>query len=380
MNSRIDTSSELPSHTLTVRQELEKIIESVKIISDRSYVINGRCYDLPKPYGVTKNNSNRRTGVMTEQEVDLEISSDVCKYLGEILYQNYHCRTDTLNNDLGDNLDFIDNRDFLDLLSQANTGKGSWDPGWQIIRIEKNRQLVVHKDGLTLWIHPWQFASYDREIKMGKKGYIPMVREYRLLLPGFYMANSDAPLDDPAVPPIVRIYWNIHARGSVRLLQSITLRLNANRVPFKFKILSNPSLFKRADSAVLYVCKKYLPGLREILSKIYQASKQYMKDETPLFAKRLAPGISLAEDPDNGESFGQNRCRILAEAICTIAVARKMAEREYGSDFSTHSICIKEIDGIESYFNKFGIDIDRPYLKSKSSIDDYDTILAGAFC
>jgi len=36
---------------------------------------------------------------------------------------------------------------------------------------------------------------------------------------------------------------------------------------------------------------------------------------TPLFARTLAPGIAFAESPPGGESFGINRCRLLAEGL-----------------------------------------------------------------
>ena len=64
--------------------------------------------------------------------------------------------------------------------------------------------------------------------------------------------------------------------------------------------------------------KKILEKSIYALSKIYNNIKSFLKADTPLFAKRLSSGISLAEDPQNGESFGQNRSKILSEAIYEI--------------------------------------------------------------
>ena len=36
---------------------------------------------------------------------------------------------------------------------------------------------------------------------------------------------------------------------------------------------------------------------------------------TPVFTKRIAPGIAIAEEPRTGDSFGQSRCEILADAL-----------------------------------------------------------------
>jgi hypothetical protein len=34
-----------------------------------------------------------------------------------------------------------------------------------------------------------------------------------------------------------------------------------------------------------------------------------------LLVKRLAPGVGLAEDPGDGSSFGEHRCRLLAAIV-----------------------------------------------------------------
>src|SRR5436305_14389954 len=63
----------------------------------------------------------------------------------------------------------------------------------------------------------------------------------------------------------------------------------------------------------------YDPGryvlIVELLVDVYQAVKDNLKPETPLFTKRLAAGLGFAEDPGNGESFGMSRCRIVAEGL-----------------------------------------------------------------
>ena len=78
------------------------------------------------------------------------------------------------------------------MLSNANTGVGTWEPGWEISKIEKNGKLVVKKNGLKIWILPYQFVPLNsNRIEVGKKGYLLMVKEFRELLSGFYMANGN---------------------------------------------------------------------------------------------------------------------------------------------------------------------------------------------
>jgi hypothetical protein len=54
-----------------------------------------------------------------------------------------------------------------------------------------------------------------------------------------------------------------------------------------------------------------------------------MRPGTPVFTKFLAPGLGLAEDPGQGDSFGQHRCRLLADAmILAYEQGKKAAMRE----------------------------------------------------
>jgi hypothetical protein len=86
----------------------------------------------------------------------------------------------------------------------------------------------------------------------------------------------------------------------------------------------------------------------------------------PLFAKKLVSGISLAEDPTNGESFGQHRTRLFAEAIYDV----------YSKNTSVLEDKIKQV---RNYFKTQSVDFNKPYLKNDESKDEYDKVLAGVF-
>lgn len=340
------------------QSELADIISTFDVRSGESYSLQGKIYHL-------------QSVVQEEQEKASSsgyLSKLLVSHLSNTMYQIYHCRKGEGAYKKGTMVAYHHSsskfRDFIETLSKANTGHGTWEPGWEVRKIEGNGQLAAYKDGLTLWISPKQFLLYDDgEIAIGKKGYIAMVKEFRTLLPGFYMANGDAPLDQ--TPPLTRIYWNVDSQDAALLLNVLTRELNNEDIPFQFKILSDPGTFYRMDAGVLYISKRHLEKSKNALKNIYGRTRKTFKPETSLFCKRLAPGVSLAEDPKNGESFGQHRTRLLAEAM-----------------YQTHekNILTKEekFDNVSAYFAKSGVDIRRPYLNS-GSVDDYDTMLEGVF-
>ena len=112
---------------------------------------------------------------------------------------------------------------------------------------------------------------------------------------------------------------------------------------------------------VLYINKQDIYKARKSLSNIYKCVKNVLNENTPLFAKRLAPGMSLAEDPGSDESFGQIRCRMFAEAI-----------------YSAHQKNIISLEAILNevtlHFQYFGLSLEKPYL-NPGSTDNYEFLI-----
>jgi type III HopA1-like effector protein len=291
---------------------------------------------------------------------------NVILLIKDALYQLVHCRSSphpkvTLSTE------YNTTEDFIDALSRANNGKGTWDSGWEIRKIERGgKELAVYKDGLTIFVRPGQFSVQDNFIEAGKTVKVMMTKEYRALSPGFYMAIGDAESDSEGKnSQLIRIYWNIMPSGASQLMKYVTMELNGLQVPFRFKILNNPRHFPRADAAVLYIKKYYLRKSREGLQKIYKKTKASLNPSIPLFAKRLCPGISLAEDPNNNQSFGENRCYVFAQAL-------------YNCHKHGTVLAAEGIECVRRYFKSLALDLDQPYLNA-SSEDEYDLLLKGAF-
>ena len=210
---------------------------------------------------------------------------------------------------------------------------------------------------MNLWIDKNDYYSDLERIKVGDIVYIHIGKEYKNLLPGFYMALGDSTRSTNYGRNIsVRLYWNILPSGSA-LMREITSKLNSLKTPFKFKILKDPFYYPRSDSAVLYISDIDLSNCITTLIEIYNNVKNYLNDFCSIFVKKLAPGLTLAESPDNYESFGENRCRILAESLHKID--------------SNDSIDLK-LKKIRDYFLRMEIDLDRPYINHLLDVDPYE--------
>lgn len=233
---------------------------------------------------------------------------------------------------------------WLARLGRANRSTECRDEGWTALRRE-GRTLVVRKNGLILRIDRRDACAAGR----GQSIVLPS--EYRKLSPGYYLAASNAPW--PLRAPLFRVYFNLTAEGAPRLVRWATGQLNAAGLPFRLKVADHPGAFERCDSGVLYVARRDRRALFAQLPRISRALAPYLEPATPVFTRAIAPGIAVAEDPLTGESFGENRCRVLAEALIRSAGPARETDRRF--------------EDVRSLFSRRGIPFHRVHLNPGSA-------------
>jgi hypothetical protein len=259
-----------------------------------------------------------------------------------------------LHQNLENNTFFGVDLEFYDRLHKSNTGEGYFDPGWQVLRQEPDGSLAVTKGGLTLHLEREQHLQpAEQSAAVGDSVAIRMPRN--LVQNGFYMAVGNAGPDTH--PQTVRVYFNLSPEGAVAVMESLTQQLNEIKIPFTFKVLYNPSDYGRYDSGVLYFEKSNYEAVRQVLQTVYAENQLHFRTEVPLFTKLLAPGLALAEEPDCKfaavESFGMNRCQIVANGLL---------EARQNGDESPES----RMASIRQHFSFLGIDWQRSYLNANS--------------
>ncbi|MBI4306510.1 MAG: hypothetical protein HY678_09360, partial [Chloroflexi bacterium] len=136
-------------------------------------------------------------GTLYKAEAHASPESDCCineaarKILSGVIYELVHIRRDEITfHGNGLTLDGSTARDFVTTLSQANSGRGAWEPGWRIDGRDRDGRLIVSRRGLRLWVRDDQFRAQDNQ-RPGSVG-VNIGKEFRALLSGFYMAIGDA--------------------------------------------------------------------------------------------------------------------------------------------------------------------------------------------
>lgn len=252
---------------------------------------------------------------------------------------------------------------FLERLSAANAGRGPWEDGWRLQDVADGLH-VVHRGDLRLWVGPHDCRAPDGEaLRPGGAVLVHLPRERLGLSPGFYLASSDAPFGPGDGEALVRLYWHLSPEGAARLVARATALLNGAGIPFSLKVLRDPGAYDRRDAGVLYLAAGHVAAAAPLVAEVYRDVARRLRPGTPALTQEIAPGLGLAEDPGRGESFGQHRCRLLAEGLIAAheAGARRSEER---------------LANVLAEFEREGIDPDRPYLNPDSGGEAFDELAA----
>jgi hypothetical protein len=171
--------------------------------------------------------------------------------------------------------------------------------------------------------------------------------------PGYYFAFGSVMGDAEDDRDLVRLYWNVRASGSAALVRALTSRLNRYAIPFKYKCPVHPAAYARVDGNVLFIARRYYRLVAMVLGTIHASVATHLEDDIPLFTHRLRPGLSIAEDPGTGESFGMHRMRLVAKGL-------------WAADCTKKRHVDDRLRAIDAAFRAAGHSLEAPHLKAGS--------------
>jgi hypothetical protein len=232
----------------------------------------------------------------------------------------------------------------MDALSQANSGRGAWQPGWQAAATGGGELVVVRPDGLAL-----RAAAEDCRGD-GAALEVRLPKELRGVSPGRYVALGDTP--GPAPAGRVRLSWNLAAAGATALVARVTYVLNGAGLPFWLELPANAAGYgRRRDAAALLLARADFADAMAVLRPLLRALGPHLSDGAPALSKPLTRGLAVAEEPDGPSSFAEHRCALLAGAILAAPPGAGPAAR---------------LALVREHFAAAGVDLARPYLQPGS--------------
>lgn len=321
--------------------DLKIIMDAVEILSPTEYSIFGERRDFSQAAAVASDAAPSPVfGAALEAE----------------LYRRLYTRP-TSGAAFAPNL--LAQRDHISLLSAANNGTGTWEPGWRINSLDDGGRVCVSRDEVSFWVPPSGLRTRTGSIRKGDFCRVLIGKEMRHLVPGFYFAFGNGAQQDErdTTDPLVRLYWHLTAGAAAQYMAVTTSLFNRAGIPFRTKVLSEPASYVRADAGVLYLERRWFGPARGLVTEIQRTLGAGLRTDVPLFTKPLAEGLGLAEDPHNQLSFGQSRCQLAARALwdCFVRGVGHAEER---------------VSLLMDAFREEGLDPEFPYL-DKNSTDSY---------
>ncbi|HLY99621.1 MAG TPA: T3SS effector HopA1 family protein [Candidatus Angelobacter sp.] len=236
-------------------------------------------------------------------------------------------------------------------LSQANGSRDRWEPGWTIHQLGQGGMIFVHKGERHRAVQPGEFAGAGMAPQPNQMVSLQVLRESFQLQPGFYFVFGETISDQYDDFSMVRFYFHLKPEGAPLLIKKLTTDLNLFQIPFRMKCLTDPAQYVRSDSAVLYVSRRFFRITAALLAPLAEAP--WLRPATPFFTRKLAPGLAVAEDPGNGESFGMHRCRMVAEGVVDAWLQGTQSPEA-------------RMAAVRQRFLQNGIALERPYMSTAS--------------
>jgi HopA1 effector protein family len=255
---------------------------------------------------------------------------------------------------------------FYERLHTQNFGNGYFDPGWQVLRQEQDGLFAVQKNGLTLHVsRERHLQPSDQPVGIGDKVAVHLPNNQ--IEQGCYIALSNVGPVEPDYNQIVNFYFNLRPKDVGLLMGSLTAALNALNIPFMFKVPYDPEDCDRPDAGVLCIYKMHCATVYPTLQTLYESLQPSFRPEVPLFTKRLAPGLALAEQPTDvitpHETFGLHRFQAIAQGLI-VGWRQDLSPRE-------------TLQSVLQSFTEHHIDPRHPYLNAGSE-DCYTLLISEA--
>jgi hypothetical protein len=324
--------------------DLRALFQSVKIRNAMHYEIRGRIFNLTNPSMQQQPHTggwSAFTPLLAPIVADMQLR----------LYDWAYCRR--MEGEV-DRPPLPTATTLFDVLSPANMGRERWEHGWRVAQVYPNGSILAQKGAKSVMFQPGHFTTGHGMPQQGAMAMVFLAKESRTLQLGFYYVMSETVPEQTVEARPSRIYFNIDEAGAPLLVRAVSTELNRFGIPFRFKTLSFSGAYVRSDSAVLFFAKRYFSVIACLLPRLLGEIKDHLRPATPLFSKKLADGIGLAEDPGNGESFGSNRIRLVAQAIWD-AHLRGLESEE------------ARLQELDVQFQQHGLRLDQAHLRAASA-------------
>jgi hypothetical protein len=220
---------------------------------------------------------------------------------------------------------------------------------WRVLEQWHDGALMAQRGTLMRRLEPGEYLFDGVPARAGRHSLVTRQRSRwsKTLDPAFQYLFGETESDLCTDEAMVRYYFAPHAARLGTLVTTLQRTLDQSRLPFSLKYPLAPQALSRRDAVVLYVGARHAHSLHVQLAELAPQFRRCLRPVHALWTQPLLPGLSFAQDPAGDLSFGESRCRALAQGMLDAASARD-------SDV---------VSNVRARFEAANIDWDAPYLE-----------------
>jgi len=308
-------------------KQLDDLLARVQILDEKTYSVDGEKTAVFQQQPHSNHMSHLSEFGANQSQNKEHLKGQLIQHLGNTLYSSFYCgvpKESSKNNFPSKK----EREEFMETLSKSNHSTLDPDRNWSIYAVDAGGNAFAQKNGDLRAVTAGTYVTKPEQPAFAVNQKIDFLRyrENRAAQPVFYYVYGNTFLAPDC--NLIRVYWSIKPEGAASLVENVTRILNDYKVPFNFKCLNHPDLYNRNDSAVLYFDKDDLSIIKRLLKPIIDAVRPHLTDKHPLFTDIIDTGVSIAEDPGNGESFGMSRVIAIANALVGSKEEKIESEKE----------------------------------------------------
>jgi hypothetical protein len=207
--------------------------------------------------------------------------------------------------------------DLVEMLRAAHVGFLNWEDGWRVENVGPRGQAVVRRGSEVRLLERSDYSPATRRGLLPRPGDAVSVTSRRDRVDpgdGWWRTSGPAWTWAAAPPGLVRLYFDCDVVGVPILVATLTRLLADEPEPWLLKCAVDPAQYARSDVTIAYLTPGAVERHAVQIVEIVRSGNVQARCGGPPLTLRVAPGLTAAFDPGGDESFGANRCRLIAEA------------------------------------------------------------------
>ena len=219
---------------------------------------------------------------------------------------------------------------------------------WRVLEQLGGGALAVQRGTVTRRVEPGEylFEGVPARAIRGHRVNLQRAAWTTQLDPAFVYLFGQAPADAFSDDCLVRYYLAPQPAQLAEVVQTLSEALDHACLPYLLKYPNDSTQWLRNDAVVLYIAARQAHQVHNLLGRHSLWLRPRLRGQVPLWSQALLPGLGFAQDPDDGRSFGESRCRALAMGLLDATLAPEALE------------------AIRRQFETQGIDWQQPHLEA----------------